>query len=131
VELEGISAAQFTGAVRTGFKEVVAAGMGATAADVTIDKVTRRRASVKVDFSVKVKTAAAAKAGATKLNTFLTTGTKFKDALVAKGGALAKVTGTKVTKAPKAVTTSTVSGVATTAAMSFISMVAVAFALLR
>merc|ERR1712080_417758 len=88
--------------------------------------VARRRASVKVEFSVKVANEAAANAGVTKLNTFLTTGTQFKDALKAKGGALANVTGTKVTKAPVAKKTDpVVSGVAATAAMSFVSMGAV------
>merc|ERR1712080_770192 len=73
--------------------------------------VARRRASVKVEFSVKVANEAAANAGVTKLNTFLTTGTQFKDALKAKGGALANVTGTKVTKAPVAKKTTQLSAV--------------------
>jgi len=133
VKLSGITKAQFDAAAKTAFKEVIATGItGAVAADVTITAITdARRAGIKVDFKVQVKDKAAATAGATKLNTFLTTGTQFKDALVAKGGNLAKVTGTEVTIAPKATTESTVSGVANTAAMSLISMVAAGLALLR
>lgn len=133
VKLTGISVTQFVGAVRTSFKEVVAAGMdGVTASDVTITAVSAgRRASVKVDFKVKVATAAKQTAGVTKLTTFLG-GTGFKAALIAKGGALASVTGTAVTKAPAAKTeTPTVSGVANAAIVSLTSMVALVFALLR
>lgn len=134
VKLTGISVAQFSGAVRTSFKEVIAAGMtGVTAADVTITAVTAgRRAAIKVDFKVQVATTASQTAGVTKLTTFLNNSAGFKAALVAKGGALASVTGTEVTKVPAAKTeTTTVSGVASTAIVSFTSMMALVFALLR
>jgi len=134
VKLTGITVAQFAGAVRTHFKEVIAAGMdGVVAADVTITAVSAgRRSSVKVDFKVKVATTAKQTAGVTKLTTFLNNSAGFKAALVAKGGALTSVTGTAVTKAPAAKTeTPTVSGVANVAIVSLTSMVALVFALLR
>jgi hypothetical protein len=104
VKLSGITVAQFDTAAKTSFKQVIATGMGVTAADVTITAVgAGRRAGVNVDFKVQVASASAQTAGVSKLSTFCG-GAGFKSALVAKGGSLASVTGTAVTKAPAAKT---------------------------
>merc|ERR1711904_184588 len=136
VQLTGISKDEFDKTAQDNFKSVIGDNMKPKVdkSKVTITKVTdvtRRAKGIKVDFKVAVKDAETAKSQAATLTTFMKDAAGFKKALVAKGGALAKVTGTKVTKEPKATTTSTVSGVAKTATMSLISMVSVAFALLR
>jgi hypothetical protein len=137
IKLTGITVAQFDATAKANFKSVIAAGMtGVTATDVYDVTATAatRRSGVKVSFKVKVATAAAASSGATTLNTFLsdTTGANgFLTKLKAQGGALANVSGVVVTKAPKAKTSVTVSGVANTAILSLMSFLALSCALLH
>merc|ERR1711904_519051 len=112
VKLAGISAAQFNAAAQTAFKEVVATTVsicganGASActkSDVVIVSFTDgRRAGVSVKFKVNTVSAAKATAGATTLNTYLSTPATFVNALKAKGGNLASVTGITVVSAPAA-----------------------------
>merc|ERR1712225_109648 len=137
IKLTGITVAQFDATAKANFKSVIAAGMtGVSAADVYDVKAVAatRRSGIKVSFKVKVASASAATSGATTLNTFLsdTTGTNgFLKKLKAKGGALGSVTGVTVTKAPKAKTSVTVSGVANTAILSLMSFLALSCALLH
>jgi hypothetical protein len=111
VTLKGIAKTDFNKTAQDNFKDVVAAGTGkicgakgdaaCTRKDVTIKIASRRAASVKLSVTIKTSSVARAKAGATTLGAFLK-GANFKKNLVAKGGALAKVTGTTVDKAPTA-----------------------------
>lgn len=133
VQMDGITLAQFDAGAQTAFKETIAAGMdGVKAADVyDVKAVAVRRAGIKVSFKVKVASAAAAMAGATKLSAFLkdTSAGGFLTKLKAKSTKFAGVTKITVTKEPKAKTSTTVSGVAKTAIASVTSFVALAFAL--
>jgi len=140
VQLNGISKAQFNAAAQTSFKEVVASNTGSicgsagtaacTSADVTITSITDvRRAGVKVAFKVKVYSAAKATSGASTLGTFVANAAGFKAALVAKGGALANVTGTAVVSAPvgqaaptSSPTPTTISGANNMAVVSLVSI---------
>jgi len=134
VKLAGISAAQFNAAAQTAFKEVVATTVsicganGASActkSDVVIVSFTDgRRAGVSVKFKVNTVSAAKATAGATTLNTYLATPATFVNALKAKGGNLASVTGVTVVSAPAAgSSTKKVAGVGNMAVLSVLSVV--------
>merc|ERR1711904_307954 len=134
VKLAGISAAQFNAAAQTAFKEVVATTVsicganGASActkSDVVIVSFTDgRRAGVSVKFKVNTVSAAKATAGATTLNTYLSTPATFVNALKAKGGNLASVTGVTVVSAPAAgSSTKKVAGVGNMAVLSVLSVV--------
>ena len=131
VNLAGITAAQFDATAKSAFKEVVATYLSicgtvgatqCTAADVTIVSAARRDVSVK--FNVKTIDATKAGAGATTLTTAITTNAAtFKAQLVAKGGALASVSGTgTVAAAASAVTAA--AGVTATPSMLVVSVLA-------
>jgi len=138
VSLTGITKADFDQKAQDNFKDVVAAGAGkicgtdgasaCTKSDVTIS-ILSRRAALKVSITIKTKSQATATTGASTLSTFLT-GNSFKTNLVAKGGALAKVTATSVDKKPVA-TQVAVSGASTalpTAAVALATTAALLFA---
>merc|ERR1711975_174210 len=115
-----------------------------TSSDVVITGVSRRRSGAKVEFYVKTASAAAAKSGATALNTILTKngGADFVTTLKAeakKAGAteLEKVTGVTVTKAPAAGTqtitktaASSKTAVAAASVTAGVSLASLAFAAL-
>jgi len=158
VTLPGVTAAAFdpnTAAgkkVRLAFQASVAkdlkiCGKGSdqcTSSDVVITGVSRRRSGAKVEFYVKTASAAAAKSGATALNTILTKngGADFVTTLKAeakKAGAteLEKVTGVTVTKAPAAGTqtitktaASSKTAVAAASVTAGVSLASLAFAAL-
>lgn len=118
VTLKGVTKADFDKTAQDNFKDVIATGAGkicgakgASACakkDVTI-KILSRRAALKVSFTIKTTSKTAASTGATTLSNFLK-GDGFTKKLVAKGGALKKVTGTTVDKPPAATTVQTFSG---------------------
>jgi len=136
VSLAGITLAQFDAAAKTAFKEVVATYLSicgtagasqCTASDVTIISAARRDVAVK--FEVKTSSSTKAVAGATTLNAAITTNAvAFKDQLVAKGGALASVSGTgTVAAAASAVaapTSGSAAGVTATPSMLVVSVLA-------
>jgi len=99
-----------------------------TASDVTIISAARR--DVVVKFEVKTSSSTTAAAGATTLDAAITTNAvAFKDQLVAKGGALASVTGSTTTVAPAAglgtaAATASAAGVTATPSMLVVSVLA-------
>merc|ERR1711975_68628 len=158
ITLPGVTAASFNAnteagkKVRLAFQASVAkdlkiCGKGSdqcTSSDVVITGVSRRRSGAKVEFYVKTASAAAAKSGATALNTILTKngGADFVTTLKAeakKAGAteLEKVTGVTVTKAPAAGTqtitktaASSKTAVAAASVTAGVSLASLAFAAL-
>merc|ERR1712054_343597 len=158
ITLPGVTAASFNAnteagkKVRLSFQASVAkdlkiCGKGSdqcTSSDVVITGVSRRRSGAKVEFYVKTASAAAAKSGATALNTILTKngGADFVTTLKAeakKAGAteLEKVTGVTVTKAPAAGTqtitktpASSKTAVAAASVTAGVSLASLAFAAL-
>lgn len=115
VSLEGITAAQFDAAAQNAFKEVIAGYLTicgttgttqCTSSDVTIVSSSRR--DVSVQYQVPTTSQAIAAEGANALSAaVVTNAAKFKDALVAKGGNLASVTGSTTTTVPAVDTTTT------------------------
>jgi len=159
VTLPGVTAAAFNAnteagkKVRLAFQAAIASKMKVcgtngssqcTSSDVVITGVSRRRSGAKVEFYVKTASAAAAKSGATALNTILTKngGADFVTTLKAeakKAGAteLEKVTGVTVTKAPAAGTqtitkpaASSKTAVAAASVTAGVSLASLAFAAL-
>merc|ERR1712054_128925 len=158
ITLPGVTAASFNAnteagkKVRLAFQASVAkdlkiCGKGSdqcTSSDVVITGVSRRRSGAKVEFYVKTASAAAAKSGATALNTILTKngGADFVTTLKAeakKAGVteLEKVTGITVTKAPAAGTqtitkaaASSKTAVAAASVTAGVSLASLAFAAL-
>merc|ERR1712054_551151 len=159
VTLPGVTAAAFNAnteagkKVRLAFPAAIASKMKVcgtsgtaqcTSSDVVITGVSRRRSGAKVEFYVKTASAAAAKSGATALNTILTKngGADFVTTLKAeakKAGAteLEKVTGVTVTKAPAAGTqtitkpaASSKTAVAAASVTAGVSLASLAFAAL-
>merc|ERR1711977_295588 len=134
VEFTGMTKAQFeTAANINSFKEVVSTKLGVAAGDVydvVATDVTRRSSKVKVSFKVKVANAAAATSGASTLTTFLSDTTsngflsKLKTKAQSKGSTAFNSVTVRVTKAPKAGTTVTVSSVSKSAAVSITSVLA-------